>query len=85
MRRWWQLATRNWRTRPGRAVASVLSVALGVGTVVAIEPMLNVGTGDVEELADGWTVVTADRSLSAHAEHTVAVTERGAEILTAPG
>ena len=60
-------------------------VRLRAGTVLAIEPMLNEGTGEVEELADGWTVVTADRSLSAHAEHTVAVTEHGAEILTALG
>lgn len=62
-----------------------VGVRLRAGTVLAIEPMLNEGTGEVEELADGWTVVTADRSLSAHAEHTVAVKEHGAEILTALG
>ncbi|HEY3595514.1 MAG TPA: type I methionyl aminopeptidase [Polyangiaceae bacterium] len=52
------------------------------GMVIAIEPMLNVGDGDVQMLADGWTVVTADRSLSAHVEHTVAITEEGPTVLT---
>lgn len=52
------------------------------GMVIAIEPMINAGTYKVEMLADGWTVVTADRSLSAHYEHTVALTEEGAELLT---
>jgi methionyl aminopeptidase len=51
--------------------------------VLAIEPMVNVGEADVEILDDGWTVVTADRQLSAHFEHTVAITEDGAQILTA--
>lgn len=52
------------------------------GMVIAIEPMINVGTHKVEMLDDGWTVVTADRALSAHYEHTVALTEEGAELLT---
>ncbi len=52
------------------------------GLVIAIEPMVNAGTGDVFTLADGWTVVTADRSFSAHFEDTVAVTKDGPEILT---
>ncbi|MGB2580022.1 methionyl aminopeptidase [Elusimicrobium simillimum] len=52
------------------------------GYVLAIEPMLNAGTDDVKTLRDGWTVVTKDGSLSAHFEHTVAVTEDGCEILT---
>jgi methionyl aminopeptidase len=52
--------------------------------VVAIEPMVNAGAADVEVLDDGWTAVTADGSLSAHFEHTVAVTENGPEILTLP-
>jgi methionyl aminopeptidase len=53
------------------------------GVVLAIEPMLIAGGGDdVAELDDGWTVVTADGSLAAHVEHTVLVTDRGAEILT---
>jgi methionyl aminopeptidase len=52
------------------------------GLVIAIEPMVNAGSFEVELLADGWTVVTKDRSLSAQFEHTVAITEEGAEILT---
>jgi methionyl aminopeptidase len=52
------------------------------GMVLAIEPMINVGTWEVKVLDDGWTVVTADRSLSAHFEHTIAVTEQGADILS---
>jgi len=52
------------------------------GLVIAIEPMINVGTKRVVTLADGWTVVTADRKLSAHFEHTVALTATGPKILT---
>ncbi|MDR2601872.1 MAG: type I methionyl aminopeptidase [Spirochaetaceae bacterium] len=52
------------------------------GMVLAIEPMINMGTGDVEVLEDGWTVVTADGKLSAHWEHTVAVHNGVTEILT---
>ncbi len=52
------------------------------GLVIAIEPMINVGTKRVVTLADGWTVVTADRKLSAHYEHTVAVTADGPRVLT---
>jgi len=55
------------------------------GLVVAIEPMVNVGTWRTRVLRDHWTVVTADGSLSAHFEHTVAVTEEGTEVLTARG
>jgi methionyl aminopeptidase len=54
------------------------------GMVLAIEPMVNAGAPEVEVLDDGWTAVTADGSLSAHFEHTVAVTEKGPEILTLP-
>ncbi len=53
------------------------------GLVVAIEPMVNVGDWATRVLPDGWTVVTADRSLSAHFEHTIAVTDDGTEVLTA--
>jgi len=56
---------------------------LKAGLVLAIEPMLNAGGSSVRMLDDGWTVVTADASLSAHVEHTVAVTEDGPRILTA--
>jgi methionyl aminopeptidase len=52
------------------------------GFVIAIEPMINLGTGDVEILEDGWTVVTADDKLSAHWEHTVAIFQDHTEILT---
>jgi methionyl aminopeptidase len=52
------------------------------GLVVAIEPMVNLGGWETVLLQDGWTVVTADGSLSAHFEHTIAVTDDGHEILT---
>jgi methionyl aminopeptidase len=54
------------------------------GMVLAIEPMVNMGKPGVRILEDGWTAVTRDGSLSAHFEHTVAVTPAGAEILTVP-
>jgi methionyl aminopeptidase len=57
--------------------------ALRPGLVIAIEPMLMLGGERTRVLADEWTVVTDDGSLSAHFEHTVAVTEHGAEVLTA--
>ncbi|HEX6123818.1 MAG TPA: type I methionyl aminopeptidase [Pyrinomonadaceae bacterium] len=53
-----------------------------IGYCFAIEPMLNLGSPETRTLEDKWTVVTADGSLSAHAEHTIAVTEEGPEILT---
>jgi len=53
------------------------------GMVIAIEPMVNAGTWEVEVLADSWTVVTKDRRKSAHFEHTVAILEDRQEILTA--
>lgn len=59
-------------------------VPLRPGMVIAIEPMLNLGTHETETLEDGWTVVTADRKPSAHFEHTVAITENGPDILTLP-
>jgi methionyl aminopeptidase len=52
------------------------------GMVLAIEPMINLGTGEVKVLADDWTVVTLDGGLSAHYEHTVAVVPEGVEVLT---
>lgn len=57
---------------------------LGVGMVIAIEPMVNIGGDTTETLDDGWTVVTQDRTPSAHFEHTVAITENGPDILTLP-
>src|SRR3954452_24714288 len=53
------------------------------GMVVAVEPMVNMGDWSTRALADGWTVVTADGSLSAHFEHTIALTANGREALTA--
>lgn len=64
--------------RPGRGPR------LEPGMTLAIEPMVNAGTYEVVTLDDGWTVVTRDGSLSAHFEHTVAITNGAAEILTRP-
>ena len=55
---------------------------LKAGMVLAIEPMVTMGHYAVEVLRDGWTAVTKDRSWAAHAEHTIAITERGADVLT---
>jgi methionyl aminopeptidase len=52
------------------------------GMVLAIEPMINEKGAEVKVLGDGWTAVTCDKGLSAHFEHTVAITENGSEILT---
>ena len=54
------------------------------GMVLAIEPMIAIGNWEVEILSDNWTAVTKDRSLSAHYEHTVALTQNGVEILSLP-
>ncbi len=52
------------------------------GLVIAVEPMVNAGTKKVKTLNDGWTVVTADSSICAHFEHTIAITQDGPEVLT---
>jgi len=65
----------NWG-RPGRGMK------LPVGLVIAIEPMFNAGTPGIRTLDDRWTVVTSDSGISAHFEHTVAVTETGPRVLT---
>ncbi len=57
-------------------------IRLSAGMTLAIEPMVNVGTFEVKELSDGWTVKTMDGQLSAHYENTVALTEHGVLILT---
>jgi methionyl aminopeptidase len=62
--------------QPGRGMK------LRAGMVIAIEPMVNAGKPDVMVLEDGWTAVTSDGSMSAHFEHTVAVTAAGSRILT---
>jgi methionyl aminopeptidase len=59
-----------------------IKVRLEPGMVLAIEPMVNVGTPEVVVLSDRWTAVTRDRKASSHFEHTVVVTEDGPEILT---
>ena len=58
------------------------SLDLVEGLVIAIEPMVNVGNYDVEVSNDNWTVVTKDGSLSAHFEHTIAITKKGPVNLT---
>lgn len=64
--------------RPGKGMR------LRDGMAICIEPMFNLGTHETRTLDDGWTVVTADGALSAHWEHTVAVTHDGPEVLTVP-
>jgi methionyl aminopeptidase len=59
-------------------------VKLKAGMTLAIEPMINTGGWETKVLDDGWTVVTVDGSLSAHFEDTIAITERGPEVLTTP-
>lgn len=59
-------------------------IKLEQGMVLALEPMVNIGSPDTTILADGWTAVTKDGSLSAHFEHTIAITKSGPRILTHP-
>jgi len=66
--------------RPGMA-----NPRLQEGMVLAIEPMVNEGTAELEILDDGWTAVTADGKLSAHFEHSIAITAAGPEILSELG
>ena len=61
-----------------------LGPKIKIGYVFAVEPMVNMGSHFTKVLADGWTVVTLDRQPSAHAEHTIAITEEGPEVLTRP-
>ena len=65
-----------WPGKPGPVIKT--------GHVFAVEPMVNVGGPQTRTLEDGWSVVTADGSLSAHFEHTIAVTEDGPVVLTVP-
>ena len=57
-------------------------IILKPGMVLALEPMVNQGSYEVEVLKDGWTAVTKDRLLSSHFEHTILVTEKGSQVLT---
>ena len=59
-------------------------IRLTAGMVIAIEPMINEGTAAIKVMPDEWTVKTVDGKLSAHFEHTIAVTSDGAFILTQP-
>ncbi len=61
---------------------SIKNVVLKPGMVIAIEPMINIGGYEIKSMPDGFTIVTADRSLSAHFEHTVAVTKGGCIVIT---
>ena len=55
---------------------------LSEGLVIAIEPMINLGTKEIKQLNDGWTIITADRKPSAHYEHTLVVRNGKAEVLS---
>lgn len=57
---------------------------LRTGMVFAVEPMVNEGAAATKVLKDGWSVMTADGRLSAHFEHTIAITDDGPEVLTVP-
>lgn len=57
-------------------------IVLTEGMVLAVEPMINIGTEKVRTLKDGWTVIAKDKSCSAHFEHTIAIVEKGCEVLT---
>lgn len=67
---------------PNFVPRGILGLPLKAGMVLAIEPMITEGAHEVEVLADGWTAVTKDRKLSAHFEHTVAITPEGPQILS---
>jgi methionyl aminopeptidase len=62
-----------------------LNPRLKPGMVIAVEPMINGGSPDVEVLEDEWTVVTSDGKLSAHFEHSILITDKGADVLTSWG
>lgn len=75
-----QLHEEPWVANFGRAHSGP---RLPVGAVIAIEPIINMGEGDIRDGADGHTYETVDGSLSAHFEHTIAITKDGPEVLTA--
>ena len=83
----WAMALAGRCTKPGNSeffLPRAESRRLDVGMVLAIEPMVTLGGDAVCWMDDGWLVKTADGSLAAHYENTVAITENGPEILTAP-
>ena len=57
-------------------------VKLKENMVIAIEPMINMGTREINQLSDGWTIVTSDKKFSAHYEHTIVVRKGKAEVLS---
>ena len=69
---------------PQYDAAPMYDTVIEPGRVFTIEPMLTLGTHEWTIWDDGWTVVTADRSLTAQFEHTLLVTDTGAEVLTLP-
>ena len=69
---------------PHYDAAPAYNTVMEPGMVFTIEPMLTLGTVEWEQWEDNWTIVTADRSRTAQFEHTIVVTEDGAEILTLP-
>ena len=69
---------------PHYDAAPAYNTVMEPGMVFTIEPMLTLGTVEWEQWDDNWTIVTADRSRTAQFEHTIVVTEDGAEILTLP-
>ena len=69
---------------PHYDAAPAYNTVMEPGMVFTIEPMLTLGTVEWEQWDDDWTIVTADRSRTAQFEHTIVVTEDGAEILTLP-
>lgn len=70
-------------TVPNVATRAIPDFVLEPGLVIAIEPMVNLGSSQVRLLADGWTIATHDGRPSAHFEHTIAITETGCQVLTA--
>lgn len=68
----------NFRPEPGKGV----DIQLKPGMIITYEPMFVLGSGETMELADGWSVITKDRSMAAHWEHTILITDTGAEALT---
>jgi methionyl aminopeptidase len=69
---------------PHYDAAPAFDTVMEVGMVFTIEPMLTLGTIEWDQWADDWTITTQDKSLTAQFEHTLVVTERGADILTLP-
>jgi len=68
--------------RPSAGDINLINIKLQPGMVITYEPMYCLGSGETIELDDGWTVITKDRSIAAHWEHTILITEDGVEVLT---